>query len=186
MDSESILWRRMDPAGYDSCIVLRVSRNWHVRGTAVFSEDQRPCRLNYEIVCDMEWRTISGLVDGWYGKRPITIELTAVPSLGWRMNGTFVPEVKDCLDLDLSFTPSTNLIPVRRMGLSVGGSSISRAAWLSFPGLRLEPLEQTYYRDGPSSYHYQTTDGFSTDLHVNDTGFITSYPGRWEVLALDP
>jgi hypothetical protein len=90
--------------------------------------------------------------------------------------------VADCVDLDLSFSPSTNLIPIRRLDLAPGQQGEARAAWLQFPSLALEPLAQLYRRTGESSYHYETLDGsFATELEVNPMGFITRYPGRWEL-----
>lgn len=41
----------------------------------------------------------------------------------------------ECVDIDLNFSPSTNLLPIRRFDLSVGASAIVRAAWLRFAGM---------------------------------------------------
>jgi hypothetical protein len=37
-----------------------------------------------------------------------------------------------CLDIDLGFSPSTNLLPIRRLTLAVGEAATVRAAWLPF------------------------------------------------------
>jgi len=101
------------------------------------------------------------------------------------MNDRPVGGTEGCVDLDLAFTPATNLIPVRRLALHVGESAPARAAWLSFPELALEPLDQEYRRTGPSTYRYGA-DGFDSELEVDDAGFIVRYPGRWEAVATDP
>ena len=129
---------------------------------------------------------MGGRVTGSLGGRSISLDITADPSRGWRLNGTLVPATEGCLDLDLSFTPSTNLIPVRRLGLGIGGSAPSSAAWLAFPELELKPLKQTYCRIDQLSYRYSTDAGYSVDLQVNEAGFATLYPGRWESVAAAP
>jgi hypothetical protein len=43
-----------------------------------------------------------------------------------------------CVNIDLNFSPSTNLLPIRRLDLSVGASAIVRAAWLRFPGMNVQ------------------------------------------------
>ena len=91
--------------------------------------------------------------------------------------------VTDCIDLDLNFSPSTNLLPIRRLNLAVGEEAQVRAAWLRFPSFELEALSQTYRRTAESTYRYESSTGFVADLEVNSVGFVTNYPGIWEVEA---
>ena len=66
------------------------------------------------------------------------------------------PAVAGCVDLDLNFSPSTNLLPIRRLNLSVGQEAAVRAAWLRFPSFILEPLEQLYRRVDATTYRYES------------------------------
>ena len=85
-----------------------------------------------------------------------------------------------CLDLDLNFSPSTNLLPIRRLALALGQSAEVKAAWLRFPSFTLEPFEQIYRRIADSTYRYESAGGrFVRDLPVNTAGFVTSYPDFW-------
>jgi hypothetical protein len=56
------------------------------------------------------------VVEGWVGREAVRIEIAA-SSGRWRMNGEERPEVEGSLDLDLNFSPSTNLLPIRRLDL---------------------------------------------------------------------
>lgn len=90
----------------------------------------------------------------------------------------------DCIDLDLNFSPSTNLLPIRRLSLAVAERATVRAAWLRFPSFRLEPLEQIYHRIDATTYRYESAGGrFVAELKVNATGFVTRYGDLWEVEA---
>lgn len=85
-----------------------------------------------------------------------------------------------CLDLDLNFSPSTNLLPIRRLALAPGQSAEVKAAWLRFPSFTLEPFEQVYRHTAASTYWYELADGeFVRELTVNAAGFVTSYPDFW-------
>jgi hypothetical protein len=175
----AILWRRLDRAGHDSAWVSPDERGWRLAGTAIFAQDEQPCRLSYRVICDADWRTVAARVEGWVGRRLIEIDL-AVDAGVWRLNGTERPEVTGCLDLDLHFSPSTNLLPIRRLDLAVGQSASVTAAWLRFPEFTLEPLEQTYRRIASTTYRYESAGGaFIRDLAVNDTGFVVEYPDFW-------
>jgi hypothetical protein len=97
------------------------------------------------------------------------------------MNGRRCPEVEGCLDVDLSFSPITNLLPIRRTELAIGMNVAVRAAWLRFPELLLAPLEQTYERLGEFQYRYESRNGaFVAVLETNEAGLVTHYPGLWQ------
>ncbi len=180
MGDASILWRRLDRPGHESARVFFQDSFWRLAGTAVFAHKQQPCRLDYLVVCNMGWQTLSGTVAGWIGNETVEIELLA-DSRNWRLNGTECPAVAGCIDLDLNFSPSTNLLPIRRLGLAVGQEAKVRAAWLRFPSFTLEPLEQLYRRTDTAIYRYESAGGrFATDLQVNAAGLVTLYPNFWQ------
>lgn len=177
----TILWRRLDRPGHESAALFRSGPEWRLEGSAVFSHDGQPCRLDYRVLCDAGWRTLSGEVSGWVGERPISIAVAADPDGRWTLDGREAPEVAGCTDLDLNFSPSTNLLPVRRLQLAVGEQAPVRAAWLRFPSFALEPLEQVYRRTGERAYRYESNGGqFGADLQVDAQGFPVEYAGVWK------
>lgn len=177
MRDHLIVWRRIDLPGHE---VARLFTR-QLTGTAVFSFNQQPCKLDYWIICNSKWQTLSGSVVGWVGDKEIDVEISVDALQNWQLNGEEIPEVAGCIDLDLNFSPSTNLLPIRRLDLKVGEEATVRAAWLRFPGFNLEPLEQIYRRTGLAIYHYESAGGrFVTDITVNETGFPTLYPNIWE------
>jgi hypothetical protein len=150
---------------------------WLLSGTAAFAHEQQPCRLDYLIVCDSDWRTSSCRVTGWLGTQEIDIDISVDATGCWRLNGAERPEVKGCIDVDLNFSPSTNLLPIRRLGLMLGAEAEVQAAWLRFPSFRLERLDQRYRRIDAETYRYESAGGaFVTELNVNAAGFVTRYP----------
>ena len=178
----SVLWRRLDRPGHEAARLVLRDGLWRLSGTAVFVEQTLPCRLNYEVVCDAGWRTVSVAVAGWVGIETIDIDITVDAACRWRMNGEERPEVAGCLDIDLNFSPSTNLLPIRRLGLEIGQEADVRAAWLRFPTFALEPLEQRYRRIDAATYRYESAGGrFVAVLSVDSAGFVTNYPGFFEV-----
>src|ERR671912_84796 len=118
--TRTILWRRLDGPGHDFAR-LRDEGGDGVRrldGVAIFHDpaDELPCRIDYEVVCDAAWRTVSATARGLVGDRPVIAELTVDAQGRWRLNGVEVPAVDGCVDVDLAFTPATNSLPIRRLG----------------------------------------------------------------------
>jgi uncharacterized protein len=179
----TILWQRLDQPGHDSARLTFESPHWRIAGTAVFACDRRPCRLDYAVLCDAAWNTMSARVSGWLGADTIDIELTVDAARTWRMNGVECPAVKGCLDVDLHFTPATNTLAIRRLELAIDRESPVRAAWLS-PDFAMKPLEQVYRRTGAATYRYESDGGrFTAGLEVNEVGLVVNYDGLWRAAA---
>ena len=180
--TESILWRAIYWAGHEACRLYQVNSEWRLEGTAAFLHEGRTCRLSYLIVCNAIWHTRNAEVSGWFGDEEIKLELFVNPHHQWEVNGVAKPAVDGCIDLDLNFSPATNLLPIRRLNLEVGRQAQVKAAWLRFPTFELEPLAQVYERLGEFKYRYCTPkENFNAELTVNKVGFVTHYPQLWEV-----
>ncbi len=178
---QTILWRCIDMPGHEYCSVDHEAERWVVSGAAVFRDGRELCRLEYLIECSAAWETLAARVSGWVGDRVIDVELQVEPDHRWFLNGIEQPAVHGCIDVDLNFSPSTNLLPIRRLNLAVGQHAPVNAAWLRFPSFELERFEQIYRRLDEMTYRYESNGGsFARELKVNDFGLVTTYPDLWE------
>jgi uncharacterized protein len=177
---ESILWQCLVLSGHEACRLFSQDSRWHLEGTAVFPHQKRPCRLDYQIICNDAWQTLSVKVEGWLGITNVGIQIKTDPNQHWWLNGIVQADITGCIDIDLNFSPSTNLIPIRRLNLDVGEAAEVKAAWLRFPSFELEPLSQQYRRLDETTYRYESAGGkFVADLKANSSGFVLEYPGIW-------
>ena len=182
IETAAILWRRVDRPGHESARLSALEDGWGLAGTSVFAHEGEPCCLSYRISCDSEWRTRSAGVIGWLGANEVRVDVRVEGAGLWRVAGVDVAEIAGCVDIDLNFSPSTNLLPIRRLKLEVGEERDVRAAWLRFPSFRFEPLEQSYRRLSAGRYRYRSAGGrFKAELDVDENGFVTRYPGFAEV-----
>jgi hypothetical protein len=179
----SILWRRLDSPGHDACRLKQQGSGWQIDGTAVFRLDGRPACLTYGATCDGSWRAQRGHIRGWIGNR--TVEFAIERTAGrWTLNGEHMPGLRDCLDLDFGFTPSTNLLQLRRLTLDCGQAADASAAWLDVSTGTLDVLIQRYERRSETTYWYEAPRfTYAEFLDVDHIGFVQRYPGLWEVEA---
>lgn len=154
-----ILWRRLDLEGHEVAELSAADAGWRLSGVALVAHDGQPCRLEYNIECDEEWQTRRVRIHGHIGGVPVELDLARNPENAWHANGTVVAALQGCVDVDLGFSPSTNLLPIRRLGLAIGAAASVRAAWVRFPELTLHVLEQTYTRIDESTYRYERAGG---------------------------
>jgi len=100
-------------------------------------------------------------------------------------DGEPVPALDGCIDVDISATPFTNTLPIRRLGLKPGEAANLKVAYLAIPEMRVEPARQRYTcleRDDQGGlYRYESLDGefagFTADLPVDAGGLVLDYPG---------
>lgn len=189
MTDASILWRRLDGPGHDACRVVAGDAGWQLEGTAVLLLDGRPAHLSYQLVCDGGWRTRRGSVSGWIGARAVNFAITCDdPGGWWTLDGKPIAGLEGCVDLDLGFTPATNLAQLRRLGLRAGEAADVPVAWLDVGPGTLDRLDQRYQRRSASTYWYEAPRfNYRGLLEVDDNGFARRYPGLWEAedLAAD-
>jgi len=182
-------WRRLDVPGFEEARAVRTAAGWRLSGKLVVEDAGVTARLSYSIDCDPAWRTRSALIEGNAGGGPTRFALTASGKGQWMRDGAALPDLAGALDVDLGFTPATNTLPILRLGLAVGESAPVRSAWLRFPELRLEPLEQTYTREGERSFRYRAvvdTQPFTALLDTDAFGRVVRYEGLWAAEGMDP
>ena len=155
------VWRFLGGPGLEHCRLLRDG----LAGDVVIDQ----CLFSYRVVVDAAWHTRSLRVDGFVGAKPFAFSLDA-------------PLPDGCVDVDLGFTPSTNTLPIRRLGLKVGEEAKVSAAWLRYPQLTLERLDQTYRRTGELTWQYTSATGFAGALEVDEHGLVRRYEGGWEAV----
>jgi hypothetical protein len=181
----TVCWRRHDHPGHEVCALsARPEGGWRLSGTAVLAMEGLPCAVTFSVDLDEAWRTRGAWVAGGVGGRRVEAVVLRDAEGRWTLNGNEVEEVRGCVDVDLAFSPSTNLLPVRRLALAPGSAADVRAAWLRFPQLTLEPLEQRYTRTGEAEYRYQSRgDAFTALLTVDEHGLVVRYGDIWSTEA---
>ena len=105
-------------------------------------------------------------------------------------SGQSIPELEGCTDVDLSATPFTNTLPIRRLDLGEGGSSEIAVVYVDVPDMRLDVSRQRYTclernADG-GLYRYEDRGsfrGFTADLPVDADGLVLDYPGIFRRLS---
>ena len=172
------LWRRIDLPGMERCELAGTPDGFRIAGTTLFSLDERAIEIRYSIALDAKWRT---QIVGIHVRTPEETRSVALRADGegtWEVGGDPVPDLDGAIDVDLAWTPATNTIPIRRLGLDVGMDAQIFSAFVPFPDRVVSARAQSYERLAERRYRFTSGD-FAADLTVDGDALVTAYPGRW-------
>lgn len=177
----ALLWQRIDHPGMEHFTYAHPSSGPVLEGTVISLPDESPLFVEYRIECTPDWQTRHVVVAMQHAGCREVIDLTRDDRLRWQRGGAHLGSIDGCEDIDLSVTPSTNTLPIRRLALDIGQSANVMAAWIRFPSLEIAPLPQRYTRMAERTYRYESRGGeFSAELHVDEEGIVIDYPPAWQ------
>jgi hypothetical protein len=180
----TILWQDVETGALDRCRLDAGPEGLRLAGTVLTAAHGTPLDVRYLVEAgpDGLTRRVELALDGGSTRRV----LLADGAGGWRWEGgPELAEVAGALDVDLTVTPATNTLPIRRLGLEVGQAADLHMAWVQFPGLEVIDSAQRYQRLAPDRWRF-STDDFSAELQVDPDGLVLDYGGLFRCLAYRP
>ena len=169
-----VMWAPVRRPGFEHC---RVHGN-KADGIVIGLDEREPFRVRYALEWDDRWRTRVVRVD--VIDRGKSLALVADGDGRWRTaDGKAIPPLDGCIDVDLSVTPFTNTLPVRRLALAPLASADLSVAYVDAPALRVGVAKQRYTclvrRDDGTMHRYESGT-FKADVVLDADGLVVEYP----------
>jgi hypothetical protein len=176
-------WRHQQAReGFEVVFADSAETGRRFEGATTALEGGAPWAVEYAIILDSGWATVSAVVRARSRAATREMTLTSTGHGSWQVNGEPAPHLDGCRDVDLEASVLTNAFPVRRLGLAPGQSADAPAAYVRAASLEVQRLEQRYARrdaDGPDErYDYAAPAlAFSCELVYGADGLVRDYPG---------
>jgi uncharacterized protein len=147
---------------------------WKVKSTITGEANGERVHLSYSVDIDDFWKVRTVSVNSGDG-RSFTF---AKRKDGWHdQDGLLRKDLQQCIDIDLTLTPFTNTLPIRRLKLKDGESAEIEVAYFELEKWEVRPAPQRYTRQNRNTYLFESLDiDFSAILKVDADGFIVDYP----------
>ena len=177
-----MLWQGVETGALDRCRLAAGPDGLRLSGTVLTAEFGTPLDVRYLVEAGPDGRTLRVELDLDGGA--VRRVLVADGAGRWRWEDEpELAEVAGALDVDLTVTPATNTLPIRRLaGLAVGQAADLRMAWVQFPELSVIPSAQRYERLAADRWRF-STDDFTAELLVDPEGLVLDYGGLFRALA---
>ncbi len=177
MNEQHVAWAPWSGPGHEHLVLREAPKGLTAHSSVEGVSDQgRPFSLRYYLRADSACRV-----------REVELALLGSDSrlslhsdgagLWSDDKGRPLPELDGCIDVDISVTPFTNTLPIRRLGLAPDSSDDVLVVFLSVPDLTVRRARQRYICLGPELYLFESLEsGYRAELCVDSSGLVLDYP----------
>jgi uncharacterized protein len=178
----AVMWAPAEGVGLEYLTLAYRGEDVFADGVVIGVSDETPFRARYKIQCDRTWKTREVLLE-LLEEPEARLEFLADGQGHWKTRkGEPLPSLNGCIDADISATPFTNTLVIRRTSLKRGDSLDLSVAYLSVPAMQFEAKRQRYTCLEVSSqgarYRFEDLSSkFRADIQFDSDGLVTDYPG---------
>lgn len=175
-----MIWNADDGIGSEYLILTADDTGILIDSVVFATRDVEPARAHYVLRCDPDWciREVTvAVAQPGFDQR--MLRLTSDGKGQWTDEvGTALPTFDGCIDIDISATPFTNTLPIRRQDLELGQVEPIRVLFINIPTLEIEPWNQRYTGLATNRVRYESIGSdFVRDLKIDVDGLVVEYPG---------
>ncbi|GLV58997.1 hypothetical protein KDH_58250 [Dictyobacter sp. S3.2.2.5] len=181
-----VWWTPLISPGLEQLYLVENEKGIVADSIVLGTHDSEPFRLWYQVRMDSAWRVRECHLQVGGGEKGQAVNLYSDGQGHWTdADGAAYPDLDGCLDIDISVTPFTNTLPIRRLTLKPGESADLLMAYISIPDLSIHPDRQRYTclsrTSSGGTYRYDGLDiNFTADLPVDSWGLVIDYPALWQ------
>lgn len=179
------IWQALYSPGFEHLQLDITSETITADSIVVYTNDNLAKRLQYRIVCDASWIVRKAIIFEPNAPSPSTYLLHDGQG-GWiTAEGNPVDLLQGCAYVDITVTPFTNTLPIRKLNLKPGEAEIIQVAYLDIENAAVKTVKQRYTNLEPGEkynlYRYEGLDtGFTTEIEVDNDGIVVNYPNLWQ------
>jgi hypothetical protein len=175
------MWMQWNNLGMEQLHISNNDASITADGVVVSIRDGKPFKIRYQIYTNQDWQVQqlkTELLD-------VNGKTLAIHSDGkgqwWQDEDIPIPNLQGCIDVDLSATPFTNTLAIRRLALQPGDSCQLAVVYVSVPEMTIQAVPQRYtcleINSQGGIYKYEALSrNLSVDLLVDRDGLVIEYP----------
>lgn len=187
--NREIWWSSCDDPGLEHLNLKRDGENVIAESVILRVQDGSPFRLSYRIGIDSEWRVREVEVSLQSGsERQIKLQSDGAGNWTDAASGKDLPEFTGCFEIDISATPFTNTLPIKRLTPESGEAVDISVVYFLVPEMIIERSEQRYSHLEKDLFRFEEKglfDGFSADLRIDEDGLVIDYPNLFRRIGME-
>lgn len=177
----NILWAGREYYSLENCLITTTGHGATIQSTIVGKYEHTIYLLEYKILTNAAWETLFVDIKSRHSDQVMHHQYESDGKGHWTSNGRALEYLQGCIDIDISLTPLTNTLPIKR--LSFEKETPQRILVLYFDILeqQVKPVQQQYTQLSYYQYLYENVeDDFNANIELDENGFVLDYPGQFE------
>lgn len=178
--NKQIWWSSLEETGLEHLKISQDAALMIAESVVLKLADGKPFELSYWIETDSSWRVREVDLTLMANGTTQNFQFFADGAGNWRDHADDeLPEFSGCLDIDISATPFTNTLPVKRGALRIGETLDISVVYFLIPEMSVQRSEQRYTKLETDLYRFEENGlfaGFTADLRFDRDGFVIDYP----------
>ena len=184
---KNILWQSISSPSLEYFSLVKKGDYFSLSGNMALLLADVPAKASYQVHCSKNWETRNANICFSTKDHQQSLIVEKDSNNTWLINHSENTAFKECIDIDIGITPSTNMLPIQRLKLWPGQSQVITAIWVRFPELTIQPARQQYTCMDKHSYLYESlSSSFKATIKIDDLGIPIDYEYGWKRLGEYP
>jgi hypothetical protein len=173
----NLLWTGIEFHSMENCFIDISANGSKTTSTIIGYYDNKIYKVTYRIITNQNWETVFLEINTRHSNENRTIQFAGDGKGNWTNAGMKNNYLTGCIDVDISLTPFTNTLPIRRLDLKENQTADIQVIYFDILNHQIKPVPQRYTRISNTEYHYQNVvDDFEAKIKVDESGLVVDYP----------
>ena len=181
----NLLWTGREYHSMENCLVKVGETGSEITSTIIGYYEGKIYTVEYRIQTNLDWETVLFEIKSRHSNEVRLIRFEGDGKGNWISDGKTVSQFSGCIDVDISLTPFTNTLPIRRLNLSQNQAREIKVIYCDILKRQLKPVRQKYTRISNSNYHFENVpNDFESTIEIDEEGFVVDYPSLFVRTAI--
>lgn len=175
-----IVWEGTDWKSIECLSWREEDKEWTITSHITGFIEGLPFGIYYTIELDSKWQAQHFLISDLNNPDNV-IDLYSDTKGKWFDRDEAVNALEGCMDIDITLTPFTNTLPLRRLDPEKGKRTRIEVLYVRLPEFTFEKVEQYYTKLDDNKYLFEMPEiDFKAELQVDANKMVMDYPGLFK------
>jgi hypothetical protein len=173
----NILWMGREYYSLENCLINESGSGADISSIIIGHYEEKIYQVEYHIKTNIHWETVFFELISRHSNQTQTISYASDGKGNWTKAGQPQKQFNGCIDIDISLTPFTNTLPIRRLQLQPHQIQEIQVLYCDLLKMQMMPVRQQYTCLSATEYHYENIPkDFEANIQVDGSGFVVDYP----------
>jgi hypothetical protein len=147
--------------------------------STIINHGEKPFTIKYSLNCEQSWKVKTLNLELVETKEKIKLDSDRYGN--WSNASGIIPRLHGAIDVDITATPFTNTLPIRRLKLGEKQHAEISVVYIKIPKLSVDIDLQRYTCLSKNTFLFeQINSNFARKIETDKDGLVVTYPGLFK------